>query len=84
MPSSVLVKVDRHRRLALLQYWRGEVTTTPGEVVLTRTQDGLVITPVVARGSVPTVDDGLPVLRVGHVVTNDEVLASIAAEQGSR
>jgi AbrB family looped-hinge helix DNA binding protein len=83
-PSSVMVKVDRQGRLVLPAPWRDELTTTPGEVVMTHTEDGVLITAVPAQGSVITGTDGLPVLRLGRRVTTGDVIAAIDAERGSR
>lgn len=60
------------------------VSRLPGEVILRRTADGLLMTPADSPGNVGQADDGLPVLAVGRRVTNDEVLASIDAERASR
>ncbi len=68
----------------LPQGFRENLTTTPGEVVLTQTDDGVLITSLPAHGNVGMGDDGLPVLRLGRRVTNDQVAAAIDAERGSR
>ena len=83
-PTTMMVKVDRQGRLVLPAPWRDELTTTPGEVVMTHTEDGVLITSVPAQGNVTTADDGLPVLRLGRSLTNAEVTAAIDAERGRR
>lgn len=84
IPTRVLVKVDRQGRLVLPAPWRDELTTTPGEVVMTHTDDGVLISAVPAQGAVTTAADGLPVLRLGRQVTNRDVIAAIDAERSSR
>ena len=83
-PTTMMVRVDRQGRLVLPAPWRDELTTTPGEVVMTHTDDGVLITAVPAQGQVTTADDGLPVLRLGRNVTNQEVTTAIDAERGNR
>lgn len=60
------------------------VSRLPGEVVLRRTADGLLLVPADADGKVSEAEDGLPVLSVGRRVTNDEVLQSIESERSGR
>lgn len=67
----------------LPQGWRNDLTSTPGEVVMTRTNEGLLITPVPSPGAVTIGDDGFPVLNLGRTVTNDQVLAAIDAERSA-
>ena len=83
-PSSALVKVDRQGRLVLPLGFREELTTTPGEVVLTQTDDGVLISAVPSQGALSMGDDGLPVLRLGRIVSNDHVIAAVDAERGGR
>lgn len=82
MPSSLKVRVDQQGRVVLPHAWREDLTTTPGEVVMTQTDDGVLITPVPAHGAVSVGDDGLPVLRLGRTVTNAQTLAALDAERG--
>ncbi len=51
---------------------------------MTQTEEGVLITRVPAQGTVVVGDDGLPVLRLGRAVTNDQVVAAIDAERESR
>ena len=83
-PTTMMVRVDRQGRLVLPAPWRDELTTTPGEVVMTHTEDGLLITAVPAQGEVTAGADGLPMLRLGRNVTNADVIAAIDAERGHR
>lgn len=84
VPSTVMVKVDRQGRLVVPHNWREVVTTTPGAVQMTQTDEGLLITPIPTQGEVATGVDGLPILRLGRLVTNAVVLAAIDAERKSR
>lgn len=70
--------------MVLPQRLRDEITTTPGEVLVRPTPDGLLITPLDADGVVSTGTDGLPVLHVGSSVSNDEVLAALDRERAER
>jgi len=83
-PSSAVVKVDRQGRLVLPLGFREELTTTPGEVVLTQTDDGVLISAVPAQGAVRMSEDGLPVLRLGRIVSNEQLIAAVDAERGTR
>jgi bifunctional DNA-binding transcriptional regulator/antitoxin component of YhaV-PrlF toxin-antitoxin module len=83
-PSSALVKVDRQGRLVLPLGFREDLTTTPGEVVLTQTDEGVLISAVPSQGAVSTGKDGLPVLRLGRTVSNAQVVAAVDAERGAR
>ena len=83
-PSAVVVKVDRQGRLVLPLAMREELTTTPGEVTLTPTDGGVLISPVAEAGTVEVGDDGFPMLRLGRVITNDEVIAAIDADRKGR
>jgi len=80
----VRVKVDRQGRLVLPLWLRRGLVTAPGEVVLRRTADGVLLTPVAVEGGVEQAADGLPVLRLGRPVTNDEVIDAIARERTGR
>lgn len=56
----------------------------PGEVDVRPSPDGLLLTPVADAGRVEVAPDGLPVLRLGRAVTNEEVLAAIDDERSTR
>lgn len=64
--------------------FREEVVAIPGEVLLQRTADGLILTAVKEQGAVSEGPDGLPVLDLGRSVSTDETLAAIAAERADR
>lgn len=83
-PSQVRIKVDRQGRLVLPLWLRRELVSAPGEVVLRRTADGVLLTRVASGGDVEQASDGLPVLRLGRRVTNDEVIDAIGQERASR
>ncbi len=69
----------------MLPKWlRHRLVSTPGEVQLRATPDGVLLTPMAEDGDIETASDGLPVLRVGRRVTNDEVLAAIDHERAGR
>lgn len=70
--------------MVLPQWLREEVVSAPGEVLLRRTPDGLLLTPVSSEGDVEQAADGLPVLRLGHRLRNDDVLAAIDRERADR
>lgn len=63
---------------------REEIVRVPGEVLLRRTGDGLLLTAAEESGDVGTGADGLPVLRLGRPVGNAEVLAAIDRERSER
>lgn len=70
--------------MVLPQQLREGLIETPGELLLRRTPDGLLLSPLTGQGVVRIADDGLPVLDVERPVTNDEVLAGIDGERGNR
>jgi bifunctional DNA-binding transcriptional regulator/antitoxin component of YhaV-PrlF toxin-antitoxin module len=80
----VRVRVDRQGRLVLPQQMRDGIVDTPGELLLRRTPDGLLLSPVTGHGSVRIAEDGLPVLDLDRPVTNAEVLAGIEDERRNR
>jgi bifunctional DNA-binding transcriptional regulator/antitoxin component of YhaV-PrlF toxin-antitoxin module len=80
----VRVAVDRQGRLVLPQWLRRRLVTTPGEVTLCETPDGILLSPVAPAGSVEEPEDGMPRLRLGRPVSNDEVLAAIDEERAGR
>ena len=63
---------------------REEIVSAPGEVLVRRTADGLLLTPAEDSGTVTAGPDGLPVLTLGRRVTNAEVLAAIDRERADR
>ncbi|HUQ64234.1 MAG TPA: hypothetical protein VM121_10810 [Acidimicrobiales bacterium] len=77
-------RVDKQGRLVLPQHLREGLVDVPGEVVLSRTPDGLLVQPATGAGTVRIADDGLPVLELDRVVSNAEVLAAIDAERSER
>lgn len=83
--KAVRVKVDRQGRLVVPLRLRDEIVSAPGEVLMRRTPDGLLLTSVAAPGAIDQVSsDGLPLLRLGRVVTNDEVIDAIDRDRASR
>lgn len=70
--------------MVLPQWARRELVTTPGEVVLRRTPDGVLLTPVATAAAVEQAPDGLPVLKLGRPVSNDEVIAAIGEHRAER
>lgn len=83
-PSTVRVRVDGQGRLVLPQSLREGFVATPGELLLRRTPDGLLLSPTIGQGSVRTAADGLPVLELDRPVTNAEVLAAIDEDRTAR
>lgn len=81
-PSPIRVRVDRQGRLVLPQQLREGLVETPGELLLQKTSDGVLLSPVRERGAVRLADDGLPVLDLDRPVTNAEVLAGL--DEGRR
>ena len=71
------VKIDARGRMVLPRHLREEIVDVPGEVLVRRTADGLLLTAAEGAGAVTTGADGLPVLTLGRTVTNAEVLAAI-------
>jgi len=82
--DGVRVKVDRQGRLVLPQWLRREIVVSPGEVMLRRTADGVLLTPIAPDGAVEQGPDGLPLLRLGRLVSNDEVIGAIDRERSGR
>jgi bifunctional DNA-binding transcriptional regulator/antitoxin component of YhaV-PrlF toxin-antitoxin module len=80
----VRVKIDRQGRLVLPQALRRELVAAPGEVLVRRTADGVLLSSLVREGGVEQAADGLPVLRLGRPVSNDEVLDAIGRERSER
>jgi len=84
MASPLRVRVDRQGRLVLPQHLREGLVDVPGELLVRRTSDGLLLSPLHVQGEVRMDADGLPVLDLGRAVTNSEVLAALAGERQSR
>jgi AbrB family looped-hinge helix DNA binding protein len=85
VPTMVMrVRVDRQGRLVLPKWLRQELGADPGELVVHRTPDGVLLTPATPEGVVEEAADGLPVLHLGREVTNAEVLDGITGERSSR
>lgn len=63
---------------------REEIVRVPGQVLLRRTADGLLLSAAHETGAIAEGADGLPVLRLGRPVSNSEVLAAIGQERGGR
>lgn len=70
--------------MVLPKWLRRELGADPGEVALRVTPDGVLLSAVTPPADVETADDGLPVLRLGRPVTNDEVVEAIDAERSQR
>lgn len=83
-PLQYRVKVDGQGRLVLPRALRPELVTVPGELLIRRTADGVLLTPADRTGTVSEAEDGLPVLTIGRRVTNDEVLAALDQERADR
>lgn len=83
-PSPVRVKVDAQGRMVLPRGIREELLTVPGHVLVRRTADGVLLIPAEGAGTVTDAADGLPLLRIGRAVTNEEVLAAIDRERADR
>ena len=63
---------------------RDEIVSIPGDVLVRRTADGLLLTPAETPGTVRDGDDGLPVLTIGRRIGNDETLRAIEQERADR
>lgn len=70
--------------MVLRRHLRDEIVDAPGEVMVRRTADGLLVSPAEASGDVAIGPDGLPVLRLGRPVSNAQVLAAIDRERAGR
>lgn len=79
-----IVKIDRQGRAVIPQELRAGFVTTPGELIATRTDDGVLLRPVDPGSAVATAPDGLPMLRLHRAVTNAEVLAALDEDRASR
>jgi AbrB family looped-hinge helix DNA binding protein len=80
----IRVKVDRQGRMVLPKWLRQELGADPGELTLQRTPEGVLLSPVTPTAQVEVAADGLPSLRLGRTVTNDEVLDGIDTERSNR
>ncbi|HET8929374.1 MAG TPA: hypothetical protein VFN21_01830 [Acidimicrobiales bacterium] len=83
-PSSVRVRVDAQGRMVLPRGMREDVVTPPGEVLVRRTPEGLVLSQIPSEGNAEIGSDGLPVLHLGRRVTNEEVLDALDRERAER
>lgn len=83
-PSGVRVRVDAQGRMVLPSGLREEVVSIPGEILVRRTADGLLLTAAESPGTVRVGDDGFPVLSIGRRVSNDEVLAAVEKDRADR
>lgn len=63
---------------------RDDVVTVPGEVLLRRTPDGLMLSPAESPATITEAADGLPLLTIGRPVGNAEVIARIDEERAGR
>lgn len=70
--------------MVLPRQLRDELLVVPGEVLIRRTADGLLVTPAEGAGSLKRGADGMPVLTLDRPVTNNEVLTAIDQERSSR
>ncbi len=81
---SVRIRVDAQGRMVLPRRLRDEIVTTPGELVVRRVAEGLLLTATTTAGVLSTGIDGLPVLHLGRRVTNNEVLDGLERERAER
>lgn len=81
---SVTIRVDAQGRMVLPLRLREDIVTTPGELVVRRVPEGLLLTSTTKAGVLSTGTDGLPVLHLGRKVTNDEVLDALERERAER
>ncbi|MHB8463229.1 MAG: hypothetical protein ACYDH6_21765 [Acidimicrobiales bacterium] len=84
MASPLRVHVDKQGRLVLPQAMRQDLVDAPGDVLLERTRDGVLLRAVHGPTSVRLAEDGLPLMELDRSVTNEEVLAAIDRERGER
>jgi hypothetical protein len=63
---------------------RDEISTTPGDVIVSRAAAGLLITSAQTEGKVAMAPDGLPLLQLDRVVSNADVLPAIDRERSSQ
>jgi AbrB family looped-hinge helix DNA binding protein len=82
--SGVRVRIDRQGRMVIPATLRDVVSTTPGDVIVQRTDDGLLITAAPREAEISQASDGLPVLEFDRVVSNLDVLDAIDHERSSR
>ena len=81
---SLRIRVDAQGRMVLPRRLREDIVTTPGELVVRRVAEGLLLTSATTAGVVSTGTDGLPVLHLGRKVTNNEVLDALDRERVER
>lgn len=78
------IRVDAQGRMVLPRRLREEIVTTPGELVVRRVAEGLLLTSTTTAGVLSTGPDGLPVLHLGRRVTNNEILDALDHERAER
>lgn len=83
-PWSVRVRIDAQGRMVLPRELREEIVSVPGEIILRRTPDGLLLTSAMDAGVLRQGEDGLPVLSLHRPVGNAEVLDAIDRERAER
>ena len=76
------MRIDKQGRLVLPQRFREELVEVPGELLIESTPEGVLLRPIHGPTDVRVADDGLPVLDVDPIVTNEETLAAIDRERG--
>lgn len=84
LTTAIRINVDRQGRMVLPKQFREELGADPGVVILRRTADGVLLSPVTPDGTVEQGTDGLPVLHLGRPVANDEVLQGIDEDRANR
>ncbi len=70
--------------MVLPRQLREDIVTTPGELVIRRVAEGLLLTATTTTGVLSTGSDGLPVLHLGRKVTNNEVLDALDRDRAER
>lgn len=78
------IRVDAQGRMVLPQRLREDIVTTPGELVIRRVPEGLLLSSTTTAGVLSIGTDGLPVLHLGRRVTNSEVLDALDHERADR
>ena len=83
-PSTVRLRVDAQGRMVIPRRFRDDLVSLPGELVARRTPEGVLLTGVPKHGDLDVAGDGLPLLRIGRAVSNDEVLDALDRERAGR
>ncbi len=76
--------MDAQGRMVLPRRFREDTVTTPGELVVRRVAEGLLLSSTTTAGVLSTGTEGLPVLRLGRRVTNSEVLDALDHERAEQ